>query len=287
MPELGWSILALSGIGVMTGLVGTLLVSRAVALPLGGLRRAMASIEEGAYDARVDVDDATEIGLLQSRFNAMASGLEERERLRDLFGRHVGEDVARSALDAGAPALGGEVREVAVLFADVIGSTSMAASRPPGEVVALLNEFFADVVAVAARHGGWVNKFEGDAALVVFGAPADHPDAAGAALAAARELASCLSRGPLDAGIGVSAGPAVAGNVGARERFEYTVIGDPVNEAARLCELAKHRPDRVLASETALGRARNGEADRWRRRDEVTLRGRTTPTGVVTPVAGP
>jgi adenylate cyclase len=281
--RLAWAIVALTGIGVMTGLLGTLLVSRAVALPLRGLRTAMAQVEEGVYAARVDVDDASEIGLLQSRFNAMAAGLEERERLRDLFGRHVGEDVAQTALRAGTPSLGGEVREVAVLFVDVIGSTTMAATRPPGEVVALLNEFFADVVAVAARHGGWVNKFEGDAALVVFGAPSDHPDAAGAALRAARELASCLERGPLDAGVGVSAGPAVAGNVGASERFEYTVIGDPVNEAARLCELAKRRPDRVLASAGALDRARNGEADRWARRDEVTLRGRSRPTGIVVP----
>jgi adenylate cyclase len=282
VTELAWSILALGGIGVVTGLLGTLLVSRSVALPLGGLRRAMAQVEDGVLAARVDVDDASEIGLLQSRFNAMAAGLEEREKLRDLFGRHVGEDVAQSALDSGV-SLGGEVRDIAVLFCDVIGSTTMAATRPPGEVVALLNEFFADVVAVAARHGGWVNKFEGDAALVVFGAPSDHPDAAGAALCAARELASCLERGPLDAGIGVSAGPAVAGNVGAHERFEYTVIGDPVNEAARLCELAKKRPDRVLASTSALERAQNGEAARWARRDEVTLRGRTNPTGIVVP----
>ena len=111
---------------------------------------------------------------------------------------------------------------------------------------------------------GWVNKFEGDAALCVFGAPTARPDAAGDALRAARAPQRAAG-GELDgatAGIGVSAGPAVAGNVGAEERFEYTVIGDPVNEAARLCELAKQRSERLLASDAVLRRADAAEADR-------------------------
>ena len=128
--------------------------------------------------------------------------------------------------------------EVAVLFVDVMGSTEFASERPPTEVVERLNEFFGVVVDVVEEHGGWVNKFEGDAALAVFGAPVPSDDAAGAALAAARELAGRLPDevAELDAGIGVSAGKAVAGNVGAESRFEYTVIGDPVNEAARLSD---------------------------------------------------
>ena len=151
---------------------------------------------------------------------------------------------------------------MAVLFVDLVGSTALAARRPPTEVVALLNSFFAIVVEAAERHGGWVNKFEGDAALCVFGAPTATDDAAGDALAAARELRDRLAAElpELDAGIGVSAGRAVAGNIGAEERFEYTVIGDPVNEAARLCELAKKRPERVLASDAALERAGDGRA---------------------------
>jgi adenylate cyclase len=284
--ELSWSIVALAVVAVIAGLTGTVLAAKSVAEPLAAMRRALARVEEGDLTARVQVDDASEVGLLQSRFNAMTAGLEERERLRDLFGRHVGEEVARSALDGdgGGARLGGEVRDVAVLFADLVGSTSLAAELPPREVVRLLNEFFAVIVEVGGHHGGWVNKFEGDAALVVFGAPTDHADAAGGALAAARELAERLESLPLDAGIGVSAGPAVAGNVGAEERFEYTVIGDPVNEAARLCELAKRRPDRTLASAAAVERARDGEGDRWELCDEVVLRGRISPTRISAPI---
>jgi adenylate cyclase len=180
--------------------------------------------------------------------------------------------------------LGGEVREVAALFVDLTGSTTLAARRPAGEVVAILNEFFAIVVEAAERHGGWVNKFEGDAALCVFGAPTASDDPAGGALAAGREIRDRVRAElpDIDVGVGVSAGKAVAGNVGAEERFEYTVIGDPVNEAARLCELAKERPERLLASEAALNRASDGEADRWSLGEPVTLRGRDEPTRLAT-----
>ncbi|MGH2981236.1 MAG: adenylate/guanylate cyclase domain-containing protein, partial [Solirubrobacterales bacterium] len=207
---------------------------------------------------------------------------QERERLRDLFGRHVGHDVASEALEREIE-LGGEVREVAALFVDLVGSTTIAARRPPAEVVELLNNFFAVVVEATERQGGLVNKFEGDAALCIFGAPTRTDDPAGSALAAAREIRDRAHRLPgVDVGVGVSAGEAVAGNVGAEQRFEYTVIGDPVNEAARLCELAKETPERLLASEAALERAFATEADRWSLGETVTLRGRDEPTRLAT-----
>jgi adenylate cyclase len=268
---------------LVVGLSAMGVAARSVGDPVRALQQAMASVERGDFESRVHVDDGSEVGQLQAGFNRMASGLGERERLRDLFGRHVGRDVAKVALD-GEARLGGEEREVAVLFVDLVGSTTLAAHRPPTEVVALLNAFFCVVVETAERHGGWVNKFEGDAALCVFGAPTARDDPAGDALAAARELRDRLrvELRELDTGIGVSAGPAVAGNVGAEQRFEYTVIGDPVNEAARLCDLAKRRPERVLGSDAALARAGDEERRRWSLGEEVELRGRTAPTRLAT-----
>jgi adenylate cyclase len=230
------------------------------------------------------VDDGSEVGLLQSGFNRMAEGLAERERLRDLFGRHVGQDVARAALRDGTR-LGGEEREIGALFIDIVGSTSMALAMPPAEVVRLLNSFFRVVVDVVEARGGLVNKFEGDAALCVFGAPVDLADPAGEALEAARALVTRVARDVpgVDFGIGVSAGQAVAGNVGAEHRLEYTVIGDPVNEAARLAELAKQRPGRVLASDAALRRAEPAEAAAWAGPEATFLRGRAATTGVAEP----
>jgi adenylate cyclase len=152
-------------------------------------------------------------------------------------------------------------------------------------VVEALNRFFALVVEVVTDHGGWVNKFEGDAALCIFGAPTEQPDAAGAALAAGRTLSERLGQTlpDLPAGIGLSAGLVVAGNIGAPKRFEYTVIGDPVNEAARLTELAKTTPARVVASEAIVAQAGGDEAGRWLLGESVTLRGRPAPTRTATP----
>jgi adenylate cyclase len=284
--SLAVAVLILTGAGLATGAIATVLSARSVADPIGAVRRALARVHAGDFDVQVAVDDGSEVGLLQAGFNEMAAGLRERERLRDLFGRHVGEEVARRALHGGV-ALGGEARDVAALFVDLVGSTAVASRRPPEEVVSFLNRFFAIVVDVVEAHGGWVNKFEGDAALCVFGAPMEQPDAAGRALAAGRVMADRLRRDlpELDAGIGISAGRAVAGNVGAERRLEYTVVGDPVNEAARLCELAKRQPARVLASCEALARASSDEAARWRPGEEIVLRGRQGPTRLATPAA--
>jgi adenylate cyclase len=282
--ELAVTALVLGGVALLVGALITWQAARAVADPVRSVRDAVGRVEAGDLRAQVPVFDGSDLGLLQAGFNRMSDGLREREELRDLFGRHVGEDVARAAVERGIE-LGGEELEIAVLFVDLVGSTSMAAERPPHEVVERLNEFFGVVVEVVEDHGGWINKFEGDAALAVFGAPLPLDDAAGCALAAGRALAERIARHleDLDAGVGISAGRAVAGNVGAESRFEYTVIGDPVNEAARLCELAKEADGRVLASACALERAREEEARRWREDEEVTLRGRSEATRLAVP----
>jgi len=282
------AIAFLAAVGVSVGMLAISMAARSVAEPVASVRRAIARIEDGELDVTVPVDDGSEVGLLEAGFNRMAAGLRERERLHDLFGRHVGRDVARAALENdGEVELGGEVREIAALFVDMVGSTRLAARQPPAEVVALLNTFFCVVVEVVEEHGGWVNKFEGDAALCVFGAPVPRLNAAADALCAARRLRERMADELVGGGacIGVSGGPAVAGNVGAKERFEYTVIGDPVNEAARLCELAKQRPGQLLASEAVLRRAGSEEAVHWEVREQLVLRGRDRPTGVAEPRA--
>lgn len=278
-------ILLMALAALVIGLAGTVLVSMSIADPLRQLRWALGEVQRGNYNAHMQIYDASELGLLQAGFNDMVRDLAERQRLRDLFGRYVGEDVARRALERGTE-LGGQERDVAVLFIDLVGSTELAATRPPSEVVNLLNEFFRVVVEAVGRHGGFVNKFQGDAALAIFGAPIEHPDASSAALAAARELHDGLLPvlGSEEFGIGVSAGRAIAGHIGARARFEYTVIGDPVNEAARLTELAKMEAGHVLASAVAVSGAVDAEALSWEVGEIVELRGRTVPTQLARPL---
>lgn len=282
--SLAIAIVVLGSIALVFGAFVSLLTVYATVHPIGAIRRATRRVEKGDYGVELRVWDGSEIGELQAGFNAMASGLRERERMRDLFGRQVGEAVARRALEHDV-VLGGETRDVAVLFVDLVGSTALATQRSPQEVVALLNGFFAEVVDVVERNGGWINKFQGDAALAIFGAPAPLEQKEARALRAARELRERLrAQTELDFGVGVAAGDAVAGHVGAERRFEYTVIGDPVNEAARLSDLAKRDAGRVLASGTALARAGDGEAELWRLDGEATLRGRQAPTQLAMPV---
>ena len=236
------------------------------------------------FTARVLRADGTELGRLQRGFNQMAAGLQERERLRDLFGRHVGRDVAEAA-ELDDPELGGRDARVGVVFVDIIGSTEMAVRAEAAEVVEVLNRFFAVVVETVEEYDGIVDSFLGDAALVVFGAPRSMDDSATAALACARTLAERLpQRVPgCRAGIGASYGNVVAGYVGSDDRFEYTVIGDAVNEASRLCDLAKNYDGLVLASGAAVAGSTPAEAGRWQSAGSEVVRGRDEPTELCIP----
>ena len=276
VPGIGF----LAGVGLLTGAIAMIFAAKSVSEPVESVTSALAAVEDGNLDIKVPVYDGSQIGELQSGFKSMVEGLRDRRRLHDLFGRQVGVDVARHALERGVE-LGGEQVDAAILFVDVIGSTELASTGRPHDVVAALNSFFAVVVDVVDRTGGFVNKFEGDAALCLFGAPFPRDDAATCALLAARLLHQRLRdvRG-LTAAIGVSAGSVVAGNIGTSERFEYTVIGDAVNEAARLTELAKTRPGRLLVSSAVLIRADENERKYWHDDGEVNLRGRSAPTAL-------
>ncbi|AWB81105.1 adenylate/guanylate cyclase domain-containing protein [Corynebacterium yudongzhengii] len=281
--DLDWAVFALSITALITGYIGTSLSTASVTDPIHELQDAVTRVRRGDHDVRVDIYDGSEIGVLQAGFNEMMRGLKERQRVRDIFGQYVGSEVAERALEE-RPQLGGEDRKVAVLFIDVIGSTGFAVNHSPEEVVTELNKFFDVVVDVVHRNKGVINKFQGDAALAVFGAPLNVNDATSWALTAAREMRSELRELRLQAGIGVAAGHVVAGNIGGHDRFEYTVIGDAVNLAARLTEMAKDTPGRVLTNAATLRSANEAEQRRWTTLKSVELRGRNKMTQLARPV---
>jgi adenylate cyclase len=282
--QLAVAVLVISAAALIFGFVLMWILSWLTATPVRVVRAALRRVEQGDLRGDLVVFDGTELGELQRGFNAMVDGLRERERVRDLFGKHVGREVALAA-EREKPKLGGEERHVAVVFIDIVGSTQLVTSQPPTEVVGVLNRFFAIVVEEVDRHHGLVNKFEGDASLAIFGAPNHLETPEDEALAAARTICDRLARemSELEAGIGVAAGQVVAGNVGAKERFEYTVIGEPVNEAARLCELAKSHPGGLLASADTVQNASESERARWSLGETVTLRGHDHPTRLAAP----
>ena len=281
--ELTSAIVALITAGMATGFVGTTLVIMSVVDPIKELQAAINRVRRGEQNTQVDIYDGSEIGVLQAGFNEMMKGLRDRQRVRDIFGQYVGAEVAQKALEE-IPELGGEERKVAVLFIDVVGSTTYAVDHTPEEVVAALNDFFDVVVEVVHRNKGVINKFQGDAALAVFGAPVSLHDAASHALQAARELQRDLDGQELRAGIGVASGYVVAGHIGGSDRFEYTVIGDAVNAAARLTDMAKDTPGLVLTNAATLRAANEVEQQRWTLMKSVELRGRGKMTQLARPV---
>ena len=193
---------------------------------------------------------------------------------------------ARIAASPDAIELGGERRVVAVLFSDIRDFTAVSATMAPDETALLLTEYFTEMVECVFRHGGTLDKFIGDAVMAQWGAPITEPDDADRALDAAVDMMRSLERlntrwrtqgrPQLQAGIGLNFGEAFAGNIGSQRRLEFTVIGDTVNTASRLCAWADG--GEILLSQAfkdALTRAHN-----LVERPPLTLRGKVDPVVV-------
>ncbi|MGW0245308.1 adenylate/guanylate cyclase domain-containing protein [Nocardia goodfellowii] len=269
----------LSAVGLAVGALATALLALAVASPIRMLRQALDRITQGELNVRVPIGSTSEIGRLEHSVNELAANLRERQRMRDLFGRHVGAEVAERALAEQDVDLKGDVREVSALFVDVTGSVALSTGLSPHEFVAKLNRLLTIVVTATEENNGLVNKFEGDAALCIFGAPIPLGDNATPALRAARRIRDeVLASGELDIGIGVARGQVFAGDIGSDTRLEYTVIGDAVNEAARLTTEAKEVPRRILVSSAVIEAAAPHEQAKWQLYQRIQLRGMPEPT---------
>ena len=270
--------------GLFVGAVTAVIAARSVAEPVDDVRRGLELVRDGNLRTAVDVSRPGALGALQAGFNDMVDAVRARQEIEDLFGRQVGREVAEHLLH-GPDAPEAKTYEASVLFVDLIGSSALAEQVPPAQVVAVLNQLFDAVVDVVGIEGGWVNKFEGDGCLCVFGAPTPYADHAARALRAARRLAERLRIAGVEAGIGVSGGEVVAGNVGTEQRFEYTVIGRPVNEASRLTDAAKTEPGHLLASAATVS-ASGDEGLNWSSHAALALRGISEAVTTAVPMAG-
>lgn len=245
-------VIVLLGIGVFV-----VLKAQGFSRPLAALASFVKEVEKGDYRRQTPVVVNNEIGQLTSQINAMVRGLQEKERMRDVFGIAV-DPLVRDHLLQSPPSLGGETRQLTILFSDIRGFTALSESRTPQEVLTLLNRYFDRMNRVILSQGGVINKFIGDAILAVFGFKDSGTSPGQNALQASINMAAELKMlnhelvqeglPPLKIGIGIHTGSVIAGTVGSQDRLEFTVIGDGVNLASRIEGLTKTLGETILFS---------------------------------------
>lgn len=225
------------------GVVLALLISHGFCKPIEELSSATRLIGQGDFETRVRVHSRDELGELATSFNAMAEGLALKEKYKSVLAQVADPGIAEELI-SGQVTLGGECRQVSVLFCDIRSFTEITEGMPPAEVIALLNEHMTALSRVVHEHCGVVDKFVGDMIMAIFGAPKsygnDAAHAARCALAMIEErlLLNQTSRHQIEVGIGLTTGEVVAGCMGSENRLNYTVLGDRVNLASRLCHQA-------------------------------------------------
>jgi adenylate cyclase len=279
------------GVTAALALVAAILWTRRAARPIRQLVALAQDLGQRKFDRRVDLRTGDELETLAHAMASAARELDASERrlqeeaaIRTQLGRYLpGKLVERIVAADPSLSLGGERREVTVVFADIAAFTALAEREPPDRVVALLNQLFTVLTEIVFRHGGTVDKFLGDCLMAFWGAPDDQPDHAQRAVAAAIDMQRWLdvandcwetSLGlTIHVAIGVHSGEAIVGNLGSETRMDYTCVGDTVNVASRLEALA--RPQQILITEAT--RAQLDPAVRCARIGTRQLPGRRAP----------
>jgi len=245
-------------LGVLFAFAMALVIAQRITQPLTGLLLGVQEIAKGNLNFTVPVKSRDELAVLADAFNQMTQGLKEKERVTNILGKYISPEVARKVLEQkDGVALKGERRECAVMFTDIRGFTAISENAPPEKIVADLNEYFTLMVDLVVKYEGTLDKFIGDAIMAVWGAPIPFEDKEFRAVKAALEMQQALGQlnksridknlVPLTMGVGLNSGVVVSGNLGSDKRTDYTVIGEEVNLASRLC--SKAAPGQVLISE--------------------------------------
>jgi adenylate cyclase len=297
-------LIVLGVFGITVIIIG--LVSFAVAhnvrQPLTRIINAASAIAGGELDTRIQMDRHDEFGIMSRHFDLMAEGLQEREFIRETFGRYMSEDVARILLDRRKGGmLNGEERITTVLFSDLRGYSTISEQIPPVKVVEMLNQYLEAMNELIDMHRGCVIEFLGDAILAVFGAPYYIVDHSEQALRCAIEMRNRLRElnnewkqsgmacyweqsgvKELNARIGIHTGPVVAGNLGSRTRMKYTVIGDTVNVASRLEALNKEFDSDICLSRDVYTHLPNDLTANMSYRGDYQVKGREQSVRIYT-----
>ncbi|HMA35827.1 MAG TPA: adenylate/guanylate cyclase domain-containing protein, partial [Chloroflexia bacterium] len=296
VENLRWDVIRGSALAMLVAMLATMgltvaFTQRTLA-PVGVVTAAARAVAGGDLTPRVPETRWDELGDLARAFNGMVAGLAERERLRDLFGRYLSREVSEAVM-AGRVTLEGQRKTVTVLFCDMRDSTAFAEAHTPETVMATLNQYFEVIIRATETEGGIIGRFLGDAVLCIFGAPTEYADHAARGLRAALRIREGLDQ--LNArrsaegqpvarfGIGLNTGTVTVGATGSAQRQEYTVIGDPVNVAARIEKLTKMHPECGLLLSETTRQALGAQAARYTFADlgDLELVGKRAAVGVL------
>lgn len=227
-------------------LIVLLVMTRKITRPVYALTEAARKVvKEDEYQDAIDVPSKDELGQLTESFNVMMEGLRQRDFIRDTFGRYVTKEVVEELIDnPDGLRLGGEKREVTIMFSDIRGFTPLSEHLGPEQVVDLLNRYLGDMADIVEKYGGTVSEFVGDAILAFFGAPVDHGDSPSRAVACAVEMQMAMvtinkdnvesGLSEVAMGIGSNTGDVIVGNIGSERRAKYGVVGHAINLTARV-----------------------------------------------------
>ena len=288
LRALTWRIVLIGATALAIALLICVGLAGGILGPVRTLVIGMHEVLRGNLRYRSRIERQDEIGFLARSFNEMVDGLEEREHVKDTFGRFVSRDVADAVL-AGRVPLEGERREVSILFQDIRGFTALSQQLDPATLLRVLNRFFTEVVSAVEAEGGVVKQFTGDGVMALFGAPQAREDHAERAVRAALgivkrlvDLNVLLSEQDLPQlaiGVGIHTGEVVAGLIGPDERVEYGVVGEAVNLASRVEALTKEVTATILVSRDVA--ARLGERFEMGRAASLPVKGKREPMEVV------
>lgn len=288
LGRLPQSVTAIGTVALLLALLVGGVIASGIAAPLAALAQAMGAVLGGDLTRRVTLARGDEVGFLARAFNTMVSGLADRERVKDLFGRFVSHDVAAALLRGDLP-LGGERRSVTILFQDVRGFTTIAERTTPDVLVRVVNRLFTEMVDAVEAEGGVIRQFVGDGVMALFGAPVVHDDDPERAVRAALGMVARLPAlnqslegegiPALRIGVGIHTGDVITGAIGPDRRSEYGVVGDAVNLASRIEGLTRELGATILVSaETA---RQLGPDFVLGRRHVMAVRGKAEPVEVV------
>lgn len=265
------AVLAMTLFTILLGICMAYLLSRRLSRPIQHMTKAIRRLDQGSFDFRFDNQRHDEIGQLMTSFNQMAEGMLKKEQVENALSRYLSPKVAKEVTsNIAAVKLGGRRVKGTVLFADIVGFTNMSEKFSPEQIADLLNQYFTLITKACELNGGMVDKYMGDCAMMVFGVPEYDKEHCLNALTCAllikhlieneNEARARKGLWPVHFRMGVNTGTMLAGNMGSNERMEYTVVGDSVNLASRLCSVAEadhiiisqklfHRPDIITRFE--------------------------------------